>query len=101
VRFKLAAQLVKAAASHRRAGLLLAEAEVAKLLATGRGRSNLVERGTQLLAGIKDQQHPMLAELLGQLLAEAAVEFVGGFCCHRLSAPTSLSVVIGTRSAGF
>ena len=78
MRFKLAAQLVEAAAGHCPAGLLFAEVEAAQLPAAGRGRSDVVEKGPQLLAGIKDQQHPMLAELLGQLLAEAAVELVGG-----------------------
>jgi hypothetical protein len=76
--FQLAAQLVEAGSGHQPEGLLVAQIQGAGFTAAGLGRGDVIEEGAQLLAWIKDQQNPMLTELLGELLAEAAVELVGG-----------------------
>jgi len=77
-RFNLATQLIEARSGHHPLRLLLTQVQAAGFTATGLGRGDVVEKGAQLLAQVKDQQHPMLAELPGQFLAEAAVELVGG-----------------------
>ena len=44
----------------------------------------------ELVAWIEDQQDPMLAQLLGKLLAEALVELVGSGGCHQFASPVEI-----------
>ena len=62
--------------------LLLAKAQGSQFSAAGRRCCDVVEEGAQLLAGIKDQQNPILAELFSELLTEAGPQLVGGGCGH-------------------
>lgn len=58
--------------------LLLTLVQDARFAAIRLGWGGVDEKGAKLLARVKDQEHPMLAELSGRLLAEAAQELVGG-----------------------
>ena len=74
---QLVAERKQAGAGHHPLGLQLSEVERTGHSITGMAGGQGIEQRAQLLSWVKQQHHPVQAELAGELLAKAGLEFVG------------------------
>ena len=96
------AQRKQAGASDHPLGLQLTEVERTVHSITWLAGGQVIQQRAQLLGWVEQQHHPMQAELAGELLTEAGLQFVGGGSGHgetRLLQPRAISnVLVNTRT---
>jgi hypothetical protein len=81
---ELVAQRKQAGASDHPLSLQLTEMQTTGRSIVGLASGQGIEQRAQLLCRVKQQHYPMQAELAGDLLAEAGLQFVGGCQGHGL-----------------